>query len=1169
MRVTSSGRVVTSATDLAAAAACEFGWLRQLDAKLGRVEAQPVEEDAMLARTAQLGDAHEAAVLRALKGSGLDVVEIGRPSMSVPGSVEAAVAETLEAFRNGADVVFQATFADDDENGLPFIGFADFIVRRPDGRYRVQDTKLARKAKVTALFQLAAYAGQLRKNGIEVDDHVDLILGDQSISTHKLADIEPMYIVRRKRLVAMVKTHLAEDTPAAWNDPRYLQCGACAECVAQVAEHRDLRLVYRLTSGQRTKLRPAGIETIDDLAAWAPGQPTGGVPSRTMTRLAKQAALQVQSEGLDQPLFEVADRSILEALPAPSPGDLFFDFEGDPLWTRDNQTWGLDYLFGMVDAAGDFTAFWAHSMDQERQALLDFLNLVEAKRAEHPDMHIYHYAAYERAHLSSIAQRHGVGEDRVDALLREHVLVDLYGVLGRSLVVGTPSYSIKKIEALHMAGAHREGVTNAADSVDQYAQYVQLRDLGEIAEAERLLQEIADYNEYDCISTLKLRDWLLKLVPDGVGSSSRGTGRSVAVDVPKESLRDAKSEEREAKEAALQELRDATAALAGEPFDPHRTAEQKAWGIANGALDFHAREDKSFWWEHFFRLSEPVEEWAEHRDVFFVDQENSEVTREWSKQPRARLLSRDLALAGELTPGSGEPSYGRFLIYDYPSPRDTGLETVGQRNAWEASVGWNEHSERPLEVSERVSSAFPATYDVLPMAVAPGSPIATHGQRASIQSWVESALAEAPEVPRNPIGDLLLRRPSRLTSGALARVDGADTISAVVDSALRLDRSYLAVQGPPGTGKTYVSSHVAVRLVQEHGWRIGVVAQSHKVVDNVLTKIIAHGLDPERVLKVQSADYDDPDLVERIVASKDIEEELAAMEGGFVVGGTAWAFAKIEGLDLIMVDEAGQYSLANTMAVSLSGRNLMLFGDPQQLPQVSTATHPEPADHSALGWLSAGHDVLPAEFGYFLPDSWRMDAAVTQPVSELSYDGQLRSHSSTVQRSLAGEMPGLETLWVNHSENTTESVEEAEAVLQLVKRHVGQMWNSGGVGAPCSLEESDVIVVTPYNAQVGTVRRVLAGAGFGGVRVGTVDKFQGQEAVIAITTLAASSASAVARGLEFLLMKNRLNVSISRAKWKAYLICSPGLLDKLPGKPAELALMSGFAALTAADATPM
>jgi superfamily I DNA and/or RNA helicase len=306
--------------------------------------------------------------------------------------------------------------------------------------------------------------------------------------------------------------------------------------------------------------------------------------------------------------------------------------------------------------------------------------------------------------------------------------------------------------------------------------------------------------------------------------------------------------------------------------------------------------------------------------------------------------------------------------------------------------------------------------------------------------------------------------------------------------------------------------------------------------------------------------------------NEDIPPFIAAHhDAGFVLGGTAWDFANAgkvprDGLDLLVIDEAGQYSLANTIAVSVAAKRLLLLGDPQQLPQVTTGTHPEPIDTSALGWLSEGHDVLPDHLGYFLEETWRMHPALTSAVSALSYEGRLRANPTTLERSLDGVSPGLHAIPCEHSGNSVESPEECEAVVALVKKHLGMPWRDPSTGRDDSIRPTDLIVVAPYNAQVDLLRRHLTAEGLAEVPVGTVDKFQGQEAAIAIVSLTASSAADVPRGISFLLQRNRLNVAISRGKRAAYLIHSPALRDYLPHTPQGLAELSGFIRLTSARA---
>jgi uncharacterized protein len=402
------------------------------------------------------------------------------------------------------------------------------------------------------------------------------------------------------------------------------------------------------------------------------------------------------------------------------------------------------------------------------------------------------------------------------------------------------------------------------------------------------------------------------------------------------------------------------------------------------------------------------------------------------------------------------------------------------------------------------------------------------------------------------------------------RAAGGDgRIDAVAQALLDLNDSYLAVQGPPGTGKTHLGAHVIARLVAERGWKVGVVAQSHAVVENLLGAIVRAGLAPHAVGKALKKGDGAGDVPFTALAHANdllvFGAEHAA--SGYVIGGTAWDFsnpARVprRELDLLVIDEAGQFSLASTIAASASARNLLLLGDPQQLPQVSQGLHPEPVDASALGWVSDGHDVLPPEYGFFLAETRRMHPALARPVSVLSYEGALHAHACAAQRQLDGVAPGLHPVPVVHEGNATESIEEAAEVVRIARGVLGHAWTDPSSGREREpLEQSDIIVVTPYNAQLARVRESLDTAGLTAVRVGTVDKFQGQEAVVAIVSLAASSADDVPRGMSFLIMKNRLNVAISRAQWAAYLVYSPRLTEYLPITAAGVAELSAFVRL--------
>ncbi|MCU1516839.1 MAG: nuclease [Pseudarthrobacter sp.] len=1194
--------LVFSASDLVAASECEYRTLRVLDEKLGRSAKAEFPDDEMQRRAGALGDKHEAKVLAGLiaqygewdasRGAGVYSIDRGA---NVRADLVAKQAETELALRAGADVVFQATFFDGE-----FLGYADFIVNEAagtgiPGRYEVWDTKLARHAKVGALLQLAAYGDQLIAMGLEPSPRVTLVLGavvdgDYVRSHHSLPDLLPVFRERRDHFRDLTAAHRDGGSAVQWQQPGITYCGRCDYCAEQVQAHRDLLMVGGMSTYRRKKLVAEGITTIDALADLPAEQATG-----SLARLRDQARMQLgrdtphgsrtfSKDGEDHTItFKVLPENALGSIPAPSQGDIFFDFEGDPLW-QDPATsqWGLEYLFGVIeapDAAAKasgtqvFRPFWAHSRSEERQAFLDFLAYVQERRARYPDMHVYHYAAYEKTALRHLSVIHLAGEDIVDNWLREGLLVDLYATARHSLRISEPSYSIKKLEPLYMGDNLRSGdVKDAGASVVAYAAYCAARDDGDAATAAEILASISDYNEYDCLSTLRLRDWLLGLrgsaavsaSPAGgpeVGTHDAGTLVPLPDDVPEV--------EPAPEELRLQEY------LAGLPDTRPWTDDERAIAMVAAATGYHRRERKQFWWEHFDRTESEIDRWSDHRNVFVVD--SAEVVTDWLlAKPTVRMRTRVLRLSGTMSEGSDfKPGSTWCRLYDSPVP--DGLEDP-QGNLLARGFAFGtlvsaveDHPESPgktiLTIEEKETGKVPA-YPHIPVALTEDQPVRTASIEAALAELAQFVGASVPRLPEHPGVDILRKAPPRFRSlpgpAAVGRdsAGAAGYVTAITASLLDLDRSYLAVQGPPGTGKTYVGSHVIARLV-EAGWKVGVVGQSHAVVENMLcTAIETAGVDPDRVAKKLSNPHS---VLWRRTADDDVAGLLAS-RGGCLVGGTAWTLTgkavPAGSLDLLVIDEAGQFSLANTLAVARSAKRLLLLGDPQQLPQVTQGSHPEPVDESALGWLAAGHATLPEKLGYFLADSWRMHPELCRPVSVLSYDGKLESAPAASLRSLAEVPPGVETVLVEHSGNTTSSVEEAAEVVRQARRHIGLKWIPGGDKPARSLSADDILVVAAYNAQVQLIRHELQQAGLAGVRVGTVDKFQGQEAPVVVVSMACSAVAYAPRGAEFLLNRNRINVAVSRGQWRAVIVRSPELTNYMPRRPEVLEQLGAFIGLS-------
>ncbi len=1125
--------VIYSASDLAAASQCEYALLRQFDAKLGWATAVSVEDD-LLTRTAALGDEHERRRLELLRAEFGEVTVIGRPAYTIAG-LNAAAEATRRAIAGQAPVVYQAAMFDG-----RFIGFADFLVRAVEG-YRVTDTKLARSAKVTALLQLAAYADTLAGAHVPVAPEAELILGDGAVTLYRLDELTPVYRSQRTRLQQLLDDHYAGGNPVRWEDESVRACFRCPPCQEQLRATDDVLLIAGMRVSQRAKLLDAGINTVAELAERTAS--ISDLSRRAQEKLIAQAKLRVLERDTGVPRYEVADPQPLALLPDPSDGDLFFDFEGDPLWTEDGTRWGLEYLFGVLGAGpkGGFRPLWAHHRAGEREAFLKFLAVVAKRRQRHPDMHIYHYAPYEKTALLRLAGRYGVGEDEVDDLLRSGTLVDLYPIVRKALRVGAESFSLKALEPLFMGTEFRSGeVTTAADSITQYARFCELRADGRADEAATVLKEIEDYNNYDCRSTRALRDWLLMrafecgIVPRGAQPVSDG-GSAEHLDAVAVTLSD----------------------FVGDTAAGHRSPEQQAVALVAAARGYHRREDKPFWWAHFDRLNYPVDEWADDTDVFIVD--DASVAVDWHTPLRARKPQRRLRLTGQLA--RGELKSAVFALYEPPAPAGM-IEDPDRRAAGHAEVlaADDATAATEVEVLERTGPDG-NTFQQLPFALAPGPPIATTSLRQSIESTAADVAAALPHLPGSAVLDILLRRPPRIRDGATLPRSG-DITHDITTALSVLDASYLAVHGPPGTGKTYTAARVIEQLIAQHDWRVGVVAQSHAVVENLLKCAISVGVDPGRVAKKRHGrdvtpwrQIDETHYAEFITGAK-----------GCLIGGTAWDFANSNrvppgSLDLLVIDEAGQFCLANTIAVAPAARNLVLLGDPQQLPQVNQGTHPEPVDVSALGWLVEGKHTLPAERGYFLDRSYRMHPAICASVSRLSYEDRLQPDTEcTTARHLHGHAPGLQVLSIAHHGNSTASAEEADAIVDEIKRLLGSSWIDEHGSRP--LGPRDVLVLAPYNAQVVLIRERLVAAGLDAIRVGTVDKFQGAEAPVVFISMTASSVDEVPRGISFLLNRNRLNVAVSRAQYAAVIVRSELLTEYLPATPTGLMELGAFLALT-------
>jgi hypothetical protein len=415
--------------------------------------------------------------------------------------------------------------------------------------------------------------------------------------------------------------------------------------------------------------------------------------------------------------------------------------------------------------------------------------------------------------------------------------------------------------------------------------------------------------------------------------------------------------------------------------------------------------------------------------------------------------------------------------------------------------------------------------------------------------------------PYQAARDLLLRESPRVGGEPLHRA-GETTVEAAVRLCAHLAGGVLPIQGPPGAGKTFTGARMICELVRL-GKKVGITANSHKVIRNLIDATIKAA--DELGVAVQCCQKADEaeDPQHRLFFAKKNEDLFAALSGGAasVGGGTAWLWSRpdaLETVDVLFVDEAAQMALANVLAVSQAAKTVVLIGDPQQLDQPMQGSHPEGTDVSALDHILGGARTIAADKGLFLEETWRLHPAICAYTSELFYDGKLRSKDGLEQQVIKGTRlvgeSGLYFLPVAHSGNQNCSPEEALAIGDLVRAILAAnptRVDREGQETPITLD--DIVIITPYNAQVFQVQQCLPGA-----RVGTVDKFQGQEAPIAIYSTATSSHADAPRGMEFLYSLNRLNVATSRAKCVSILVGSPEIFEAECRTPRQIQLANAF-----------
>ena len=1110
-----------SASDLINHVNCRY--LTDLDLKVAKgALAKPAYHDPGLDLLIERGRLHEQGYLEHLKAQGRGVTTIEGVGLD-----STSLAATLAAMKAGLPAIAQAAL-----RAGQWGGRADVLLRvEKESKlgvwsYEVVDTKLAQETKGGTLLQLGLYADLLAGIQGEPPEMVYVVTPETEYvpHTYRVAGFAAYYGRVRRRLEEVI----ANGTEANLYPDPIAHCDVCRwrqHCERKRRADDHLSLVAGISKGQIGDLSKHAVGSTAALAVlplplqWKPERGA----AHSYARVREQARIQVEGRTKGQVIHEtlpVVPDFGLCLLPAPSPGDVFLDFEGDP-FVSDG---GLEFLFGyaLSDETGglSYTADWALTRDAEKAAFERFVDLVTSRLAKYPDLHIYHYAPYEPASLKRLMGRYATRENEIDHFLRTGVFVDLYAVVRHSIRASVESYSIKKLEPLY-------DFTRSAPLVDAGRMMAKLQACLELGDIEGIEEQdrtiVRAYNRDDCLSARALRDWLEEIRSTAVASGAT-IPRPVADDgTVSEALSDW-----QLKIANL--IARLTQGVFLEPAE--RTTEQQARWLLAYILDWHRREEKAAWWEYF-------------RLCGLSDEE---------------LLDERAALSGLTFIGDagGTP---RAPIHRYRFPtQDTelrgGEELHSQGGAKLGTVVKISAENRTVDIKKRKDTKGFHPTAMFAHQIINSQVLADALVR--IGEYVADRGMEGPG-PYGAARDLLMKATPRIGGQALQQ-PGETPLQAAVRLAPQLS-GFLPIQGPPGSGKTHTGAHMICALVRANK-KVGITANSHKVVRNLLDAVVSAaekaGETVSCIQKVSENEDNIPGL-KFTVANGAL---LSAIAGSCdVAGGTAWLWARAdaaEAVDVLFIDEAAQMSLANVLAVSQGAKSIVLLGDPRQLEQPMQGSHPEGTNVSALDHILGEHATIPKDRGLFLAETWRLHPSICSFTSEMFYEGRLLPRPGLDRQTIktTGSIggSGLRYLAVPHQGNQSSSPEEADAIRALVDEILSSesTWiDRDGQEHPVALD--DILIIAPYNAQVFELQDRLRGA-----RIGTVDKFQGQEAPIVIYSMTTSSHADAPRGMEFLYSANRLNVATSRAKCVCVLVAAPALFEPECRTPSQMQLANAF-----------
>ena len=1036
-------------------------------------------------------------------------------------SKEEKIKETNDAFAKGYELIYGGWLESGNYRGeLDFLEINNNIKSNlGEWSYEIIDTKNSGKVKGDHIYQLSLYSFLLQEAQGIFPKNFYVLLKDKSKVPIMLNDVYASFLKQKNYFEMAMEKELNRKILEKIS---HCSLGDIQEfCENEWKEKKHLNQVLGSNKNNIKKLNNAGVTNFNKLAKLDPKKKIEGLRDETKIKLIKQVKLQIEGDEKGYPIFEIKEENLIlnkgfNLLPKPSECDLFFDLEGVQDYVFPGK---LEYLFGIYyEENGEkiFKPFWAHNKKEEKQSLINFFAFTKAHFKKYPKAKIYHYASYEITALERLTSLHKVHGVDYDHYLNLGRFVDLFRVVKQAINISEKSYSIKEIEKYY--DFKRTGDIKKGDiSEEFYIQWIENKN-------QKLLDEIEEYNKQDCISTFKLRNWLLKIKP-----------ADTKWFVPEKDQMELRSFE--------QNLLDYQ-----KRFNASKLSDNPTIKLLSDVIGFYNREQKPQWRQFFDRKDLSNEELIDDRECIgnmklasqFQDKRSFVYKYIFPEQEYKLKKGRGVIIANNNDPDRA----------DYAGT----IQELDQIN-------------RTLVLRKGISKE----QKQLPRTLSIGEKVM---EQSRFENLNQNIYNFCENILENKKGYEALKSFLNRDIPNIKGIKPGEKIitsenfdKEIPDIIARLNSSYLFLQGPPGTGKTFQSANAIVELLKKNK-RIAVTANSHKVIHNLLERVEKIAEKQSflfKGLKMGNPDNEDTFYKGKLIKTDKnekhyidgLKERNTLLYAGTKYHLSQWYYRSK--IDYLFVDEAGQISIADLIALGGVAKNIILVGDQLQLGQPTQGSHPGLSNNSVLDYLLQGKDTVEDNRGIFLSRTYRMHPNINSFISENFYENKLLTNPENKNRKIGFPKnfflnnEGIHTILMDHEDCTQTSEQEFKKIDEIIKKLIGKKFtDADNKERPLTIE--DFLIVSPYNAQVNFLLARLPE----GTRCGTIDRFQGQEAPVTIISMTSSDLESLPRDKSFFFNRNRLNVAISRAQCLSVILFNPKLLDSPPKTYEEFKMINNF-----------